>query len=122
MYKPVILFTLVAAVIAAGWWWLGHAVPMPPSPLVAGEKLYCISYAPFRGRQTPLDLATLIDARQIDEDLARLARLTDCVRIYSVDFGLEQVPEIAERHGLRCCSASGFRAMPTAPGISSTPA
>ena len=101
MYKPVILFTLVAAVVAAGWWWLGRAVPMPPSPLVAGEKLYCISYAPFRGRQTPLDLATRIDARQIDEDLARLARLTDCVRIYSVDFGLEQVPEIAERHGLK---------------------
>lgn len=101
MRKSVSLFTLAAIAIAAAWWWLGAAVTMPPSPLVSGEKLYCASYAPFRGRQTPLDLSTRIDARQIDEDLAHLSRLTDCIRIYSVDFGLEQIPEIAQRHGLK---------------------
>ena len=51
--------------------------------------------------RSPLDLSTRIEPWQIDEDLARLARLTDCVRIYSVDFGLDRVPEIAERHGLK---------------------
>ena len=74
---------------------------MPPSPLDSGEKLYCVSYAPFRGQQTPLDLSTRIEPWQIEEDLGRLAKLTDCVRIYSVDFGLDRVPEIAERHGLK---------------------
>ena len=68
---------------------------MPPSPLDPGEKLYCVSYAPFRGQQTPLDLSTRIEPWQIEQDLARLAKLTDCVRIYSVDVGLDQVPEIA---------------------------
>ena len=53
MHKPVSLFTLTAAVIVSAWCWLGSAVPMPPSPLDRGEKLYCISYAPFRGSQTP---------------------------------------------------------------------
>jgi exo-beta-1,3-glucanase (GH17 family) len=101
MHKAVSLFTLVAAVIAGAWWWLGARVPMPVSPLDPGEKLYCVSYAPFRGSQSPLDLSTRIDARQIDQDLAQLARLTDCVRVYSVDFGLDQVPEIAARHGLK---------------------
>ena len=101
MHKPVSLFTLAAAVIVACWWWLGTAVPMPPSPLEPGEKLYCVSYAPFRGAQTPLDLSTRIDARQIDEDLTQLAKLTDCVRVYSVDAGLDQIPEIAQRHGLK---------------------
>ena len=96
MRKAVSLFTLSAAAIVAAWWWLGAAVPMPPSPLDAGEKLYCVSYAPFRG---------IADARSISrprsspgrssEDLAQLAKLTDCVRTYSVDFGLDQVPEIA---------------------------
>lgn len=90
-----------AAVIAAAWAWLGTPVPMPPSPLAAGEKLYCLSYAPFRGRQTPLDPATHISAVQIDEDLSRLARLTDCVRTYSTDFGLDQIAGIAARHGLK---------------------
>jgi glucan 1,3-beta-glucosidase len=101
MQKPVSLFTLVAACVVAAWWWLGAAVPMPPSPLDPGEKLFCISYAPFRGAQTPLDLSTKITAAQIDQDLAQLAKVSDCVRTYSVDFGLEQVPEIAQRHGLK---------------------
>jgi len=101
MHKPVSLFTLAAVAIVACWWWLGAAVPMPPSPLDPGEKLYCVSYAPFRGSQTPLDPSTRIDARQIDEDLTQLAKLTDCVRIYSVDAGLDQIPEIAQRHGLK---------------------
>lgn len=108
MRQPVNLFTLaagpftVAAVtILATWWWLGAAVPMPASPVNPGEKLYCVSYAPFRGAQTPLDRSTEITRQQIDEDLAQLAKITDCVRIYSVDFGLHQVPEIARRHGLK---------------------
>lgn len=101
MQKAVSLFTLTAAAISAFWWWLGMAVTMPASPLDPGEKLYCISYAPFRGQQSPLDLATRIEPWQIDEDLTRLAKITDCIRTYSVDFGLENVPEIAARRGLK---------------------
>ena len=101
MYKPVSLFTLTAAIIVAAWWWLGSPVQMPPSPLAPGEKLYCVSYAPFRGAQSPLDLSTKIEPAQIEQDLAQLAKVTDCVRTYSVDFGLDQVPEIAQRHGLK---------------------
>jgi glucan 1,3-beta-glucosidase len=101
MHKPVSLFTLTVAIIVAAWWWLGSAVPMPRSPLDPGEKLYCVSYAPFRGAQTPLDLSTRIESAQIDQDLAQLAKVTDCIRTYSVDFGLEQVPQIAQRHGLK---------------------
>jgi exo-beta-1,3-glucanase (GH17 family) len=101
MHKPVSLFTLTAAIIVGAWWWLGSPVPMPPSPLGPGEKLYCVSYAPFRGAQTPLDLSTKIEPAQIEQDLAQLAKVTDCVRTYSVDFGLDQVPEIAQRYGLK---------------------
>jgi exo-beta-1,3-glucanase (GH17 family) len=90
-----------AAVIAGVWAWLGAPVPMPQSPLAAGEKLYCLSYAPFRGGQSPLDLATHISPAQIEDDLSRLAKITDCVRTYSVDFGLDQIAGIAARHGLK---------------------
>jgi glucan 1,3-beta-glucosidase len=101
MHKPVSLFTLAAAAIVLCWWWLGAAVPVPPSPLDPGEKLYCVSYAPFRGVQTPLDLSTKIEAWQIEQDLAQIAKATDCIRTYSVDAGLDQIPEIAQRHGLK---------------------
>jgi len=95
------VFVPVAAAIVAAWWWLGAPVALPASPLGAGEKLYCVSYSPFRGRQTPFDRTLRVDPRQIDDDLARLAAVTDCVRTYSTELGLDQVAGIAERHGLK---------------------
>jgi glucan 1,3-beta-glucosidase len=43
----------------------------------------------------------MIPASQIEEDLSRLAHITDCVRTYSVDFGLDQIAGIAAKHGLK---------------------
>src|SRR5216683_2648548 len=91
----------IAAAILGCWWWLGAPVAMPPSPLDAGEKLFCVSYTPFRGNQTPLDLTIRIDPSAIEHDLVRLARLSGCVRTYSTDFGLDRVAEIAQRHGMQ---------------------
>ena len=92
---------LTAAVIVGAWVWLGAPIAMPQTPLVPGEKLYCLSYSPFRGRQTPLDSNTRISAAQIEEDLSRLAKITDCVRTYSIDYGQDQIAGIAARHGLK---------------------
>ena len=90
-----------AAVIVAGWAWLGAPVQMPPSPLAPSEKAHCISYAPFRAGQTPLGPDIAIDPRQIEQDLAQLKTITDCVRTYSVDHGLDRIAEIAKHHGLK---------------------
>jgi len=38
---------------------------------------------------------------EIEDDLARLARISGCVRTYSTDFGLDRVAEIAQRHGMQ---------------------
>jgi glucan 1,3-beta-glucosidase len=95
------LFLPVAAAIVVTWWWLGAPVALPASPLGAGEKLYCVSYSPFRGRQTPFDRALRIDAAQIDDDLARLAPVSDCIRTYSIELGLDQVAGIALRHRIK---------------------
>src|SRR5262245_41864424 len=92
---------LTAAAIAGVWTWLGRPALLLPSQLGRGEKLYCVSYTPFRGAQTPLDPATMIPAAQIDDDLVRLARVTDCIRTYSVDFGLDQIAAIAAKHSLK---------------------
>jgi exo-beta-1,3-glucanase (GH17 family) len=90
-----------AQAIVAVWAWLGAPVPMPQAPLHPGQKLYCLSYAPFHGRQTPLDPTTHVSAAQIDRDLGQLAGLTDCVRTYSTDYGLDQIAGIAAKHGLK---------------------
>ncbi|OYX80019.1 MAG: beta-(1-6) glucans synthase, partial [Bradyrhizobium sp. 35-63-5] len=99
VFASCLAVTLVA--IGAAWAWLGQPEAMPQSPLARGEKLYCLSYAPFKGSQTPLDPTTMIPASQIEADLTQLARITGCVRTYSTDYGIDQVPAIAARHGLK---------------------
>jgi exo-beta-1,3-glucanase (GH17 family) len=99
--QPLTFFALTALAIGIAWWWLGKPVALPPSPLAASEKLYCVSYAPFRDGQDPLVETTQIPPQQIDEDLKFLARYTDCIRTYSVENGLDKVPEIAQRYGLK---------------------
>jgi len=95
------LFAVAAAAIVTAWAWLGSQVQMSPSPLASGQKLYCVSYTPFRGAESPFGPDVPVDPRQIDEDLAQLKHITDCVRTYSVDHGLDQIAEIAKRHGMK---------------------
>ncbi len=106
------LFALVAAAIVGAWSWLGAPVQMPQSPLATGDKLTCISYAPFRGPQNPFGPDIPIDPRQIEEDLAQLKHVTNCIRTYSTDHGLDQIPEIARRHGLQVMQGLWLSSLP----------
>jgi len=95
------LFVLTALAIGAVWWWLGKPVDLPASSFASGQKLYCLSYAPFRGGQDPLVEGTKVTPEQVEEDMAQLARYAGCVRTYSVDDGADFVLQSARRHGLK---------------------
>ncbi len=94
-------FVLSALAIGLAWWRLGAPVVLPSVPLTQGEKLYCVSYAPYRGSQDPLIEGTRVGAAQIDEDLTLIAKYSKCVRTYSVDDGSEAILAAARRHGLK---------------------
>jgi len=94
------LWVATLAAVALSWWWLGRPVQVPALATDPG-RIQCMSYAPFRGKDTPLDESTQVPPREIEEDLTKLAGLTDCVRTYSTENGLDQVPEIARRVGLK---------------------
>jgi exo-beta-1,3-glucanase (GH17 family) len=83
------------------WWWLATPVTLARAPIDPGAKLDCVSYAPFRGDQTPLKSDVVVSPDQIQEDLVELARVSSCVRTYSVDNGLDKVPELASQVGLK---------------------
>ena len=104
------LFAVVAAVIVGVWSWLGAAVEMPQ--VAAGGRLDCVSYAPFRGDQNPLGPGTMVEPRQIEEDLAQLKPLTSCIRTYSIDHGLDKIPEIAKRHGMKVLHGLWLSSLP----------
>ena len=74
---------------------------MPPSPVEPDKNPYCISYAPFRGHQSPFGPDVLIDPRQIDSDLVQLKAITNCVRTYSIDHGLDPTP--CSDHSCQSC-------------------
>jgi exo-beta-1,3-glucanase (GH17 family) len=101
MLRSLSLFALVASVIALAWYGMGRPLPMPPSPLAAGDKLTCISYAPFHGDQAPFTWALRIPDQQIAGDLARLSQLTSCVRTYSAKSAQGRVTKLASGLGLK---------------------
>ena len=70
------------------------------APIDPNAKLQCISYAPFRNNQTS-ESPTPVPRDQIAEDLAQLAKITDCIRTYATDLGLDQIPELASKVGLK---------------------
>src|SRR5207247_2390662 len=86
---------------AAVWWWLATPVALTRAPIDGAAKLECVSYAPFRGDQTPHDPTLIVRPEQIAEDLAELARVSKCIRTYSIDNGLDRVPELASKVGLK---------------------
>ena len=98
---PLALLLISLGTIAAVWWWLATPITLARAPIDPNAKLQCVSYAPFRGAQTPLDPTTHIEAEQIAQDLAGLATITDCVRTYSIENGLDQVPSLAAKVGLK---------------------
>jgi exo-beta-1,3-glucanase (GH17 family) len=91
---------LVMAVMltVAGWAWLGRPVDLPPAP---EAKLHCASYTPFRGAQNPFDPTMIIPKAQIEEDLKQLLPVTNCIRTYAVNQGLDQAVPVAAALGMQ---------------------
>jgi exo-beta-1,3-glucanase (GH17 family) len=98
---PLALFFVSMGFIAAAWWWLASPVTLVRAPIDPGAKLECVSYAPFRGDQTPHNPRLIVSPEQIAEDLGELAKVTKCIRTYSIDNGLDMVPELASKAGLK---------------------
>jgi exo-beta-1,3-glucanase (GH17 family) len=101
MLRSVLLFALVAATITLVWYGMGRPVPMPPSPLAEGERLPCVSYAPFHGEQAPFTWDLHVLDQQIADDLERLSKVTSCVRTYSAANAQGRITKLAGRYGLK---------------------
>lgn len=98
--QPVVLLAAVSLAIGLVWYALGVPRTLLHSPLGAEGKIPCLSYAPFRGSQTPFDPALVIPPERIDADLQKLSKITACVRTYATDKGADRIPEFARKHGL----------------------
>src|SRR5258708_5085747 len=98
---PLALLLISLSAIAATWWWLATPITLARAPIDPNAKLLCVSYAPFRDTQTPLSATTHIAPEQIAQDLAQLAKISDCVRTYSIESGRDRFLGLAARVGLK---------------------
>lgn len=66
------------------------------------RRFQCVSYAPYyRQGESPLVPGFRVSRERIEQDLEKLSKISDCVRLYAVDQGLDQVPELAGRYGMK---------------------
>ncbi len=95
-----LLILTLCALLSLGYWrGLTQPVDIIDAP---SDRLSCVSYAPFhKAGQTPLDKKVPITAAQIEADMTALADRFDCVRTYTVTQGLQIVPELAEKLGIK---------------------
>ncbi len=95
------LFACLLGLLALGGYWygLGQSVQLP-DVASASHKLQCASYTPFDKDQSPFDQPFKLRPERMDADLALLATRFECIRTYSMS-GLEALPELARKHGLK---------------------
>lgn len=89
---------LLAALSMAGFIFLEARLQALPD--IAGDRVACLSYSPYRGTETPFDESFSIPPTRIDADLALLAAHARCVRTYTVGRGLDHIVAAARRSGL----------------------
>lgn len=108
---PYLFATLLAVLALAGLWYgLGRPVVLPDAATPT-HKLQCASYSPFDKDQSPFDEPFVLRPERMDADLALLASRFHCVRTYSMT-GLEAIPELARKHGLKLMLGAWVNANP----------
>jgi glucan 1,3-beta-glucosidase len=91
-----LLLVLLVPLLLALWAWQGRPVDLVDAP---DGRFQCASYTP--PRDEPMRADTRIPREQIRRELAVLAPRFGCVRTYSVNNGMDAVPEVARELGLR---------------------
>ena len=92
---------LMLALILGWWWQRGRPVDLL-APTPAAQALSCVSYAPFRRPEiNPFNPVAVVTPAQIEEDLLILQVRTNCIRTYGLGQGLDALPAIAQRLGMR---------------------
>jgi exo-beta-1,3-glucanase (GH17 family) len=96
------VFYTILFIIVLIWFYQSNQPKSIAVPSLDGGKVQCVSYAPYYGKgKSPFAKGMWISQEQIDFDLIRLSKISDCIRTYSVGQGMDYVPEAASKVGLK---------------------
>ncbi len=101
MTKKISVILASIGIVALFWYLVGEVFILKDNKN-SFSKLECVSYAPFSKDQSPFSFADgmIVSDDLVRNDLALLAKYTDCIRTYST-VGLEMIPKIARENGLK---------------------
>ena len=109
---PLYLLACLLALLGLGGLWYGLGKPVQlPDAASPTHKLQCASYTPFDKDQSPYDQPFRLRPARMDADLALLAERFQCIRTYS-QTGLEAIPALARKHGLKVMLGAWVNAHP----------
>ncbi|EWY42723.1 glycoside hydrolase [Skermanella stibiiresistens SB22] len=103
--RVIVLLAIVVITVLGNfalWSLPNRPQPLEPPP---GGKLQSVSFAPFRDGQSPLT-RVYPTPEQVEEDLALLKDEVMAVRTYTSREGLENVPPLARKYGLKVMQGS----------------
>ena len=101
------LLILAAALIIVLGWWFARGVPFSldaraDSASSTSRMLPCVSYSPFRhGEINPFNPQASVTPAQVEADLRILKTRTNCIRTYGLSQGLDAVPTVVQKLGMR---------------------
>jgi exo-beta-1,3-glucanase (GH17 family) len=103
--RPVlsVAVALTSCMIALAWWIArGIEISLPSVDSAEMQRLPCVSYSPFRYPYiNPFNYLAKVTPAQIEADLAILKNRTNCIRTYGLTQGLDAVPAVARKMGMR---------------------
>jgi exo-beta-1,3-glucanase (GH17 family)/cellulose synthase/poly-beta-1,6-N-acetylglucosamine synthase-like glycosyltransferase len=91
-----VVIVAIAALFTGFWALINRPVSAPDWP----DQISGFSYSPFRLGQNPQKGVYPSD-EEMRQDLEQMSKLTDHIRVYSVDGSQEDIPRLAEEFGLR---------------------
>jgi glucan 1,3-beta-glucosidase len=112
MFRTSYLLACLLALCGLGALWYGLGKPVQLRDAASPtHKLQCASYTPFDKDQSPFDQPFQLRPARMDADLALLAERFQCIRTYS-QTGLEAIPALARKHGLKVMLGAWVNANP----------
>ena len=94
-----LIFALLISLLGAGALWFHYNKPVPVD-YAWTEPLHSVSFAPFRRGQSPLT-RVYPTPQQVEEDLQSLVGKTRGIRTYTAREGMDVVPSLASKLGLK---------------------
>lgn len=106
--KPAVVALLALLLAFLAWWWPNRPVPLP-NPY--DGVIESVSFAPYRGKQSPLT-GNFPSEADIAEGLDALIGRVAGVRTYTALEGMQAVPELAKARGLKVFAGAWLGTLP----------